>query len=149
MYDYKFNKFASATIVINQVDYSNSSELEKISGDIGAIMLNYCPEIMLKLSMLTKYYEKKSELVNAVITNFLECTLVEIVRVHFVSLIVKDIRNKLYTLLVFNYFETVFLLENIIKEQDKLKGIYSVQELYDPLIKDFRNFIVLNFLEKM
>ena len=145
------NKLGSKVIGINQVDYSNSSELEKISGEIGAKMLNYCPDIMLKLSMPTTYYEeKKSELVNAVPTNFLECTLVEIKRDQFVSLIIKDIRNKLYTLLVLNYFETVFLLlENKIKEQDKLKVSYSEQELYDPLIKDFRNFKVLNFIEKM
>jgi hypothetical protein len=145
------NLFSGNVTGLNQVDYSNSSELEKISGEIGAKMLNYCPDIMLKLSMTTTDHEEnKSELVNAVSTNLLECALVEIKRDQFVSLIVKDTRNKLYTLLVLNYFETVFLLlENKIKEQDKLKVSYSEQELYDPLIKDFRNFKVLNFLEKM
>jgi hypothetical protein len=144
------NLFSGNATGLNQVDYSNSSELEKISGEIGAKMLNYCPDIMLKLSITTMDNEKKSELVNAVPANFLECTLVEIKRDQFVSLIVKDTRNKLHTLLVLNYFETAFLfLENKINEQDKIIVSYSEQELYDPLIKDFRIFKVLNFLEKM
>lgn len=111
------NLFSGSATGLNQVDYSNSSELEKISGEIGVKMLNYCPDIMLKLSMnTTDNEEKKPELVNSVSTNFLECTLVEIKRDQFVGLIVKDTRNKLHTLLVLNYFETVFLLlENKIK----------------------------------
>jgi hypothetical protein len=144
------NLFSGNATGLNQVDYSNSSELEKISGEIGAKMLNYCPDIMLKLSITTMDNEKKSELINAVPANFLECTLVEIKRDQFVSLIVKDTRNKLHTLLVLNYFETAFLfLENKINEQDKIIVSYSEQEFYDPLIKDFRIFKVLNFIEKM
>lgn len=114
-------------------------------------MLNYCPELMLKLSKaITDNEEKKSELVNTEPNNFLECTLVEINKDQFVSLIVKDSRNKLHTLLVLNYFETVFLLlENKIKERDKLKVSYSELELFDPVITDFRIFKVINYLEKI
>jgi hypothetical protein len=41
------------------------------------------------------------------------------------------------------------LLENKIKANDKIKINYSEQELYDPLINDFRIFEVIDSLEKM
>lgn len=118
-------------------------------------MLNYCPDYLFTLGKISTNSKGSSKdslptYNNSLPTISLECILLEIKTDQFVSLIVKDANKKQHTLLVLKYFEGVFLLlENKIKVNDKIKINYSEQELYDPLIKDFRIFKVIDSLEKM
>jgi hypothetical protein len=103
------NKHNSDLTGMTQIDYSNSDELTKLSGEIAVKMLNYCPDYLFslgKISTKTKENPKDSIPINCISLpiNLLECTLIEVKKNQFVSLIVKDTKNKLHTLLILNYF---------------------------------------------
>ena len=144
------NKYNSSLNGISQIDYSNSDELTKLSGEIAVKMLNYCPEYLFNLGKNSTNIKENQKSVREVPTNLFECTIIEIKTNQFLSLIVRDSNNKLHTLLVLSYFESAsLLLENKLKAGDKLMVSYLEQELYDPLIKDFRIFKIIDFLEKI
>lgn len=138
----------------DRVSISDSDGLKKIGELVAMKMLIHCPDIILKLGEMSQskneLAEDNEELAEEPKSIPMEGTLLDIKTEQFVTFIFKDSKNKIHTILLLDYFETAHLFrENKIKKNDKIKIDFAEYEMYDPKIKDFRNFKVLNYLEKI
>lgn len=136
----------------DRVSISDSDGLGKIGELVGMKMVLYCPDFILKLSEMSDEESNSNEenTTKKSIFNPIEGVLLDIKTEQFVTFVFKDNKSKIHTILLLDYFDTAHLFrENQIKKNDKIRINYIEHEMYDPQIKDFRNFKVMDYLEKI
>ena len=65
----------------------------------------------------------------------------------FITLVIVDASGRKHSLLVLTHFEGAnLLIENKLKKNQSVEAKYFEQEFYDPKIKDYKYYKVLDYL---
>lgn len=135
---YSKNK-KEADKVLN-LTFSDEQSMEALGADVAIKMMGVCPDFMTKVAGVYASSEfeaaKDDIIIVGYVTNIQE-SLFNIVEV-------KDTDNRLQKLLWLEYFEGDNLLYDLNKlKKNKVKITCYEYEMFDPKIKDYRNFKII------
>lgn len=155
-----YSKFSNEFPKNKKLDFSDSKQMEAFGIEVGMQMIKDCPDIILTLG---KNYRKKhtedtdEELVvdstyveepddDINITGVYQGTKVD----GFLYITVKEASGKLNQLALINNFENAFLiLDQVVKQNDKVEVSYFDAELYDVKLNRFVTVKVISDLKKI
>jgi len=134
----EYSKFA-------KVNFGDQSAMEKLGVDIAVKMMAHCPEVIMAMGA-----SDDDEDSTATVSQTIDGQLTEILTGEFVSFKVKDANGRMHTFILLDYFDTASLFtENQLKQKDKVSVSYTEIELYDPKMKEFRYYKVIDGLQKI
>jgi len=133
---------------IIKLDVNSSEGSEKFGQEVGFSLVANCPDFLniLNKRKRNKQLAQKNQIQN----NELIAAFLELKTSQFIEIIVKTENNSNLNFIWLKEFEGDTLLQNnLIQKGTKLKINYFMMNLYDPIMKEYRNFNVLNKLEKL
>jgi len=131
---------------VEKIDLTNEEQMSKFGEKIAFKMVSICPDVIMALGQ-TAQDEEAAESATQFAT--VEGDIMEIKVEQFVTIVVKDKKARIHNFMLLDYFETAALFtNNQIKKNDKISVTFSEIEMYDPKIKEFRNFKIISDLQK-
>jgi len=122
------------------VSLNDDASLEKFGEDIGFLMVNNCPDVIMALAgnyAADEFEETKDDLT-------LTGKIINIETTQFNTIEIKDDSNRVQKLLWLEYFEgEEFLSNSKVLKKKNMEVVYIEKELYDPKIKEYRNFKII------
>lgn len=126
----------------------NDSLAEKLGEEVGLKMITECPDTFKKL--VNAYLEDKTEEAPAPVFNpSLLGKVMEIRKGDFIVLALMDSSKRTHNFIFLMPFEGAdLLISNSIKKNDQVEVKYFEEEFYDPVLKDYKYYKVLQSLVK-
>lgn len=127
------------------VSFNDNASMVKLGEDVALKMLPYCPDVLM---VFAESYDETEDYVVDYLETYGEFTKIKTEQFNVVYF--KDNNNREQKMLWFGYFEG----SNLLSDTKALKGqklyiVYEEMELFDPNIDDYRNFKVLQKIEKV
>lgn len=127
----------------------NDSLAEKLGEEVGLKMITECPDTFKKL--VNAYSEVKTEQTQppAVFNPSLLGKVIEIKKGDFIVLSLMDSSKRIHNFIFLMPFEGAdLLISNSLKKNDDVEVKYFEEEFYDPKLKDYKYYKILQSLVK-
>ncbi len=128
--------------------FEDTKMAEKLGEEVAMKMITVCPETFKSVVETFMNEEAAAEEASTeVFTPSVIGKVVEVKTSDFITLVIVDASGRKHSLLVLTHFEGAnLLIENTLKKNQSVEAKYFEQEFYDPKIKDYKYYKVLDYL---